>query len=75
MPLTTKIGAQARYITDRQDICLSEDQAKYMLQLATITSTEWEIYIIMYKLNIFAKKVKTANIVNVDTIKQGIEID
>ena len=30
MPLNKKIGGQARYIKDRKDICLMEDQAKYI---------------------------------------------
>ena len=30
LPLNTKIGGQARYIRDREAVCLKEDQAKYI---------------------------------------------
>ena len=32
MPLNTKIGGQARYIKDRDAVCLMEDQAKYIYE-------------------------------------------
>ena len=30
MPLNTKIGGQARYIKDREAVCLMKDEAKYI---------------------------------------------
>ena len=52
LPLNTKTDGQARYVKDREAICLMEVQAKHTY-----------------------KKVETEDIVNVDTIKQKIEVE
>ena len=52
MPLNTKINGQARYIKDKEDICLMNDQAR-------------QVY----------KKTESGSVINIDTIKQEIEID
>ena len=52
MTLHTKIGGQARYIKDKEAICLMNDQARHVY-----------------------KKIESGSIINVDTIKQGIDQD
>ena len=43
MPLNTKIGGQARYIKDKEAICLTEDQARHIykkVKLENIVSVD-----------------------------------
>ena len=52
LPLKSKTGGLVRYVKDRENICLTAEQAMY-------------IY----------KKVEQESVVNVETIKHGIEDD